>query len=512
MKKIYKKINTRSKIFNRLNLLNKIKDLKKKKVLCHGVFDLIHAGHLRYFKQAKELGDFLIVSLTSDRYVNKGINRPIFNQNLRAEMLESLEIIDAVYINDAPTSVNVIKLVRPDIYLKGPDYKNLKQDRTKNILKEISTVKKYGGTFKTTDNITFSSSNLINNNFSYLNSDQINFVRSIRKKYSFDYILKKINELKKLKVLLISETIIDQYIFGDVMGKAGKEPHLVMSEQLTKNFLGGGAAIANHLSTFCEKIDFVSMLGEKKKFYSFVKKNLSKNIVPFFLYKKNSPTILKKRFIDNVSKKKLLGVYSINEDNFPKKDILMITKLLKKISKFVDLVIISDYGHGLISQPILKIINSCNKHISLNAQINSYNFGYHSLTKYNKVNMLVINENELRHELRDKNSALEKLAYDFIKKFKTESAIITRGSSGSIFVRKNKKIISCPAFARDIVDKIGAGDATLSVVSLCNKKKFPDDLTLYLGALAGGFSVETIANSRFLDKDKLLRQLEYQIK
>ena len=229
-----------NKIFNRQDLLSKIKNLKKKIVLCHGVFDLIHAGHLRYFKQAKKLGDFLIVSLTSDRYVNKGFNRPIFNQNLRAEVLESFEIIDAVYINDSPTGVDVIKLVRPDVYLKGPDYKNLKQDRTKNIYKEKKMVKKYGGIFKTSDDITFSSTNLINKNFNYLNTEQINFIKTISQKYSFDYIAKKITELKKLKILLIGETIIDQYVFGDVIGKAGKEPHLVMSENVTKNFLGGG--------------------------------------------------------------------------------------------------------------------------------------------------------------------------------------------------------------------------------------------------------------------------------
>ena len=253
------------------------------------------------------------------------------------------------------------------------------------------------------------------------------------------------------------------------------------------------------------------MLGSEKKINNFVKKNLLTNIVPYFFYKKNSPTILKRRFIDNVSKKKLLGVYSINEDNFSKKDTLII-KLLKKIFKVVDLVVISDYGHGLISQPILKVLNSSNKHTSLNAQINSYNFGYHSLKKYKKINMLVINENELRHELRDKNTALEKLALNFIKKSKIKSVVITRGSSGSILVRNNKKILSCPAFANNVIDKIGAGDATLAIVSLCNKINLPDDLTLYLGSLAGGFSVESIANSRFLDKDKLLRQIECHIK
>ena len=138
------------KILNTVDLINLIKKqkiAKRKVVLCHGVFDLIHVGHIKYFKSAKKYGDFLVVSLTSDQYVNKGPGRPVFNQNLRAELLASFEIIDAVYINNSPTSINVINFFKPDIYFKGPDYKDLKKDKTKNIYKEIKAVKKNGGIF-----------------------------------------------------------------------------------------------------------------------------------------------------------------------------------------------------------------------------------------------------------------------------------------------------------------------------------------------------------------------------
>ena len=102
------------KILNLHQLKNKIifeKNKNKKIIHCHGVFDLLHIGHIKYFQAAKKAGDFLIVSITSDQYVNKGLARPLFNQNLRAEMISSLEIVDAVYINDSTTAVNLITLI-----------------------------------------------------------------------------------------------------------------------------------------------------------------------------------------------------------------------------------------------------------------------------------------------------------------------------------------------------------------------------------------------------------------
>jgi len=495
-----------------IHLVKKQKIAKRKVVLCHGVFDLIHVGHIKYFKSAKKYGDFLVVSLTSDQYVNKGPGRPAFNQNLRAELLASFEIVDVVYINNSPTSINVINLFKPDIYFKGPDYKDLKKDKTKNIYKEINAVKRNGGIFVTSNDLTFSSSNLINANFNLFNTEQKSFLKNISKKYSFDYILKKVDEFKNKKILLIGETIIDQYIFGEILGKSGKEPHLVIKDDVREDYLGGAGAIANHLSTFCKKIDFITILGEKKEYLNFVIKSLKKNVNPYFFYKKNSPTILKKRFIDKISKHKLLGVYSINDEKLENVTELKIQKIIKKLSNTNDLVIVSDYGHGLISYKTAIIIQSLNKFISLNAQVNASNYGYHSLAKYNKITSLIINENELRHEMRDKKSSLEKLSFQLMKNFKIKVLIITRGSRGSMLVRRGQKPLYCPAFASKVVDKVGAGDAMLSIISMCVEMKLPDDLTLYLGSLAGASSVESIGNSQFINKNNLLRQVEYAIK
>jgi len=124
--------------------INKIR-LKKKLVLCHGVFDLVHLGHIKHFKKAKSYGDYLIVSLTSNKYIKKGPGRPIFNQNQRLEFLKEIKIIDEVLISSSASAEDIIKLVKPDFYVKGPDYKISSHDVTKKILLERREVEKNSG-------------------------------------------------------------------------------------------------------------------------------------------------------------------------------------------------------------------------------------------------------------------------------------------------------------------------------------------------------------------------------
>ena len=91
---------------------------KKKIVLCHGVFDLVHLGHIKHFKEAKSKGDILIVSVTSDEYVQKGPGRPFFNDKKRIDFLSHLQMINYLFISNSKNAVQSIKTVKPDIIAK----------------------------------------------------------------------------------------------------------------------------------------------------------------------------------------------------------------------------------------------------------------------------------------------------------------------------------------------------------------------------------------------------------
>ena len=341
-------------------------------------------------------------------------------------------MIDAVVINNHLTSEKILSIIKPDIYFKGPDYKKNSNDKTGNIYKEISIVKKNGGKVIYSNGITFSSSNLINNHFNYFDNYQKKFLSQISKKYSFEFIANEIKKMSKLKVLLIGETIIDQYISGDVLGKSGKEPHLVLNEKKNEKYLGGAAAIANHLSSFCKSINFFTLAGKERENIRFIKKLMRKNIKINFFDKKNSPTIIKKRFIDEITKNKLLGVYTINEEKLKGNLEKKLINNIKKYAKNCDLILVSDYGHGFISDKVASIFNKSKKFFSLNAQINASNRGYHSLIKYKNIDSLIINENELRHEMRDKVGNLVKMGTKLIKFLNVNKLTVTRGNNGAV--------------------------------------------------------------------------------
>ena len=112
----------------------RLKRSGKTVVHAHGTFDLLHLGHVRHLEAARRLGDVLVVTVTADRFVNKGPGRPVFTEALRAEMLATLAYVDWVAINRAPDAVNVRSTVRPSVYVKGQDYANPEGDVTGKII------------------------------------------------------------------------------------------------------------------------------------------------------------------------------------------------------------------------------------------------------------------------------------------------------------------------------------------------------------------------------------------
>lgn len=145
-------------------IVAELKGTGKVIVLCHGCFDLMHPGHIKYFQSAKQMGDILVVTLTPDEYVDKGPGRPVFNQNLRAESIAALECVSFVAINKWPTAENTLRLLRPHYYVKGQEFEKL-EDKTGKIQKEYNVLKEIGAEIRFTHEIVFSSTKLLNEYF-----------------------------------------------------------------------------------------------------------------------------------------------------------------------------------------------------------------------------------------------------------------------------------------------------------------------------------------------------------
>lgn len=506
-------INLNSKILklkDLKDLIYKLKKSKKRVALCHGVFDQLHIGHIHHFNYAKRYADILVVTITHDKFVNKGPARPIFNFNQRLRMLASLQAVDFVACNDDSDAVKLLQFLKPNFYIKGPDYKNSNQDITGKIIAEKKAAKKIGCKIIFTDNeVVFSSSKIINSKYNMLNENQSKITKLISKKYSFDKIKEIIDNFKNLKILIVGETIIDDYVFCEGLGKSGKESVLTLRKIKSNKFLGGALAIARHLNSFSKNVTVLSYLGNKKDYKNYIYSNIEKSINLNFIYKKNSPTILKKRFLDIIDNRKLLGIYELNDDRLDSEQENQLINKLKTLIPKNDIVLIADYGHGLISKKIAKYLSAKSTFITLNAQQNSGNIGFSELKKYSNIDCVVINATELKHEMRERDGDIINLAKKLKDILKCKEIIVTQGRSGLIMINKNNKIYTCPAFAREVVDKIGAGDALLSLLSMCKKNKVDDYLSTFLSSLAAAQSVESIGNSKPLDKNLILKSVKH---
>ena len=454
----------------------------------------------------------LVVSITPDEFVNKGPGRPAFNTSLRLESLSAIESVDYVVANKWPTAEEIIKIIQPNVYCKGPDYKNHLDDITGKIKDEVDTVSSVGGKIMYTDDIAFSSSSLLNKFGDLHSKEQESFIQNMVDKFSFEFIKSKVDEINKLKVLVIGEAIIDQYVFCEALGKSGKEPVLVLRDLQTREYLGGSLAIARHLNEFCNTVSVLSFLGEKNDYKSFIEKNMEENINLNFLEKSDSPTIVKRRFVDNVDRKKVLGVYSINDDMLNENEEDKFIESFDKLSKEHDLVIISDYGHGIITSKIANHISNAEKFVSLNAQVNAANIGTHNIRKYKGINCLVINETELRHEMRQREGDVQKMATILKGIINTNYITVTQGKDGAFLLNDRKLPIVCPGFATQVVDKIGSGDALLALLSVCLYSKIDDVLSLFIASLAAAQSVESIGNSKPVNKVELLKTISHSLK
>ena len=323
-------------------------------------------------------------------------------------MIASLSYVDYVGIVDDPSAIPSIRKIKPDIYVKGIDYKDKKSDFTKKIIEEEQEVNKNGGILKFTDNISFSSSSLINENiFSY--EKKLSKILENYKSLGFSYITSLTKKIKNLRVMLIGDSIIDEYIYTDTLGKSAKESILATLKN-QEIFAGGAIAAANNISDFCKNVFLVTTLGSlSKENENFIKSQLSPNIKLCATRLKNRPITKKTRFVDSSYMRKMFEVYDMDDSPVNKNEEKNIISAIKKNLSYVDLIIVTDFGHGLLNKRIIEEIYKSKKFLAINAQTNSANRGYNLITKYKSADYICIDEPEFRLAMHDKNTSLKEL-------------------------------------------------------------------------------------------------------
>lgn len=494
-------------------LLAPLKAEGKKIVQCHGVFDLLHIGHIRHFEEARAFGDILVATITPDRFVNKGPTRPIFNEQLRAEAIAALDCVDHVAINQSPLAVEAIKTLNPDFYVKGPDYKEMGDDKTGGILQEEHAVRSVGGKIVFTDDITFSASSLINRHLPIYTDDVKNYLAGFTSANGVDQVLGYLDTARKLKVLVIGETIIDEYLYCETMGKAGKEPVLAARHLNSERFAGGVVAGVNHVAGISDHVELISFLGSTDSYEDFVREKLLPSVKPTFLYRENgTPTIVKRRFVEAYPLQKLFEIYIMEDgDNHESETKSLCEKLEDILPKF-DVVIVMDYGHGMIVPEVVDLLSNKTKFLAVNTQINAGNRGFNTVSKYPRADYLCVSENEIRLDARNRRQSLENIIEDVSERLSCPSIVITKGVYGCISYNAKEGFFDNPALAIQVVDRVGAGDAVFAITSLCVAQDAPMDIVGFIANAVGAEAVATVGHRETVDHTSLSRHIEYLFK
>ena len=465
----------------------------KKIVQCHGVFDLVHPGHLNYFRAAKREGDVLVVTLTTDRYASKAPGRPVFKENVRAEFVAALECVDYVALNDHPSAVEAIGLLKPDVYVKGSEYADLDADVTGGIRIEKDAVEAVGGRLHFTTEPIQSSTKLLNDHFEVFPDEVKAYLQALKGRYSADEAVAALDRLRGVRALVIGETIVDEYHYVRGLGKSSKDNLVASSFVSGESFAGGVLAAANHAAGFCGHVEVATCLGRQDGKEDVIRDRMKPNVSQRFFWREDAPTIVKRRYVDHNFLNKLFEVYFHNEAQMPPETEAQVLAYLDEALPTFDLVLVTDYGHGFFTPKIIEKIASSGKFLALNTQTNAGNWGYNLVTKYPRADYVCIDEPETRLALSKKTEPLEDLIKEVASRLKAGRVMVTRGHKGSMGLHDGERT-ETPTLAGKIVDRTGAGDAFLAVSAPCAAAGLPMDLVGFFGNIAGSVAVSIVGN------------------
>lgn len=476
--------------------------------LCHGVFDLVHPGHVIHFEQAKEMGDILVVSITAAQYVRKGPDRPYFNDEMRMKFLSAIDSIDYVMLSEGYTVDDIVETVQPDIYVKGSEYAKEEDDLTGKIAEERALVEKYGGELRFTGGQVFSSTKLINTAMSALPADVVEYMKEFKKKYSMEDIRHYADKAEELKVLVIGDIIIDKYTYCIVQGLMSKDMGYSTRLDISEEFLGGAAAVARHLSSFSKDVTLMSIVGNEEEKKEKLREMELERLHLQLVHSSKIPTIVKHRYLSRNQKreeyKKIFSINNIPEFvRYEKAAAEAFKEMLRSKISAYDVVFLCDFGHGLVDEEVMGIVQEKANYLVLNCQTNSSNRGMNIITKYRRADAFTLNQTELQiafpRDAEDERLSLRKMSQHL-----NGNGWLTRGAAG-VYGVVDDKILDCPAFTLSVKDTVGAGDAFYSVSGIFAAAGAPTEIGTFMGNIGGALGANIVGNKESLEKVNVLK-------
>jgi rfaE bifunctional protein kinase chain/domain len=466
--------------------------------LCHGHFNVIHPGHMRFLHHAREHGSCLVVALISDAALASTLDgHHYYPQEERASAVAALEYTDHVVILDSITLPDLITALPALILVMGKEFETERRPEVEKFIEAV--MEKNGRVVFHSGEISYSTSEMFHSNTHSLQRERNSaFLRNcLRLQIKPEALIRIIDNFKSRKLLVLGDTIVDQFVACDAIGMSAEAPVIVLRELEKNQYIGGAAIVAAHVRALGAECHFVSAVGDDNP-GEFVKDQLnSMGIKSELFVDRERPTTYKVRYM--VQNQKMFRVSRLEENSIPVDIENQIIEKLQETIPAMDGVIVSDFVYGVVTPNILKAITSTAKankvrlfgDLQCSSQIGS-------VLKFTGFDFISPTEREARIALGDHDSGLEKLAMNLLRLSDSKGLIITLGANGFIAYHNydGAGIASqhFPALCANPIDVAGAGDTLISAMALgcCTRAGFMKSAAL--GTCAAAISVNRIGN------------------
>lgn len=491
-----------------LSLREQARAAGKTVVHCHGCFDIVHPGHIHHLQFARSLGDVLIVSVSSDSHVNKGHDRPLIPDNLRAQSLAALECVDWVYVNPDPTARGLLDALEPDVYVKGREYE---QNRDPRFLAERDTVIRHGG------RVVFSSGDVIFSSTALIGTLPANErfhdekVARLRDRHGLSniHLQNILNRGRGKRVLVIGDYILDRYHFCDVAGVAGEGPMLSLRPIQQRDYDGGAAVVALHLAGLGARPTLISALADDELSGGILMR-LEASGVDAQCHRTRREIVCKHRYLADQSK-----LFKVDAGSPTPGDAQLEGLLAAKIlaaAEVADAVIFTDFGYGMITPGLLnRVLPELRRQVPILSADVSGNRS--NLLHFRGVDLLCPTEREMREATHDFSSGLGAVAWQLLSATGARQAIITLGKQGLVTFDGSEQPLPTqlpseyvPALSGHPIDPLGCGDALLATATLALAAGGSSEAAAFLGAVAASIEVQELGNQP-ITADQILSRL-----
>ena len=489
-----------------LALRERARRLGRAVVHCHGCFDIVHPGHIHHLQFARGLGDLLVVSVSADTHVNKGVNRPLIPDDLRAGSLAALECVDAVYVNPDPTAAALLERLRPDVYVKGREYERSGDPR---FHAERDAVVAHGG------RVVFSGADVIYSSTALIGTlgeaDPFRDEKLARYRDRHDLSDANLRGLahrfRGQRVLVVGDFVLDRYHFCDAAGVAGEGPMLSLRALREADYDGGAGVVATHLAGLgARPVLFGSLADDEPSRRAEMR--LEAAGVDVRCGRERRELAVENRFV--VDRNKLFKVdQGAPSPPDSRQDERLATRVLAEADGAAAVAFV-DYGYGVITAGLLeRVLPELRRRAPVLTAAVRGRPG--NLLRFKGVDLLCPAERDARAAQHNADGGLGAVAWNLLNATGARQAIVTLGKQGLVTFDRGEGAADderlrseyVPALAAHPVDSLGCGDALLATATLALAGGGSLQAAAFLGSVAAAVEVGQVGNQP-VDADQVL--------